>query len=133
MRTDVAAAGRPHEFVAAGGHPGHLLELGAEMRHAGVAEPEGDLAERELVVDEQFLHTFDLLGDEILLYGPALGFGKERTDLPVIDPQAFLQVFREAHVGHHLLRADEFDHGPLDGLDHPGTAIFEEFELVYER
>ena len=85
---DGAAAGRAHDFVAAGGHPGDLLELGAEMRHAGVAEPESDLAEREFVVDEQFFHTFDLLGDEILLDGPALGFGEERTDLPVIGPQA---------------------------------------------
>ena len=115
-------------FEAAGRQPGDLLELCTEVRHAGISEPEGDLAEREFVVDEQFLDAFDFLGDEVLFDGAPFGFGEEGADLPVVDPQALLQVVRKPHVGHDLRLPNQPDHGTLYLLDHAGPAVFEEFE-----
>lgn len=63
---------------------GHFFELIAQVSYAAVAHLEGDFAERHFIVNEQFFHPLDFLGDKIFLKGSAFNGGKQVAQVGVI-------------------------------------------------
>jgi len=56
----------PDLFKVAGGQPGHLLKLIAQVGDTGVIELVGNFTQGQFIIDQEFLYPFDLLGDKIL-------------------------------------------------------------------
>ena len=53
---------------------GDFFKLLGQMRHPAIVKLVGDLREVELIIKKQFLHAFDLVDNDELLYGNSFNF-----------------------------------------------------------
>lgn len=84
------------------GHARKLLELVGKVLGAAVAQVEGNLAKRLLVIHEQLLGFLDLLQDKKLFDCNAFHFGKQFADGGVILVNMFTQIFTYAEMPFYI-------------------------------
>ena len=74
---------------------GLCLELGTEVGGTGIVQPVGYFVEGQFTVIQQFLGTFDFLGDKVFFDGRALRFGEQLAERTVIVAALRGEVLRQ--------------------------------------